>query len=90
MHTSLLLQCNYKLTVLNRIITILTHVDYSCAQNPSKLISTRGPNRSIRSTSLSQCMKINTMALDSLLQEELELKCNQYLISCFIKKRKNL
>jgi hypothetical protein len=24
MHTSLLLQCNYKLTVLNRIITILT------------------------------------------------------------------
>ena len=25
MHTSLLLQCNYKLTVLNRIITILTN-----------------------------------------------------------------
>ena len=28
MHTSLLLQCNYKLTVLNRIITILTAVSH--------------------------------------------------------------
>ena len=26
MHTSLLLQCKYKVTVLNRIITILTHL----------------------------------------------------------------
>ena len=38
MHTSLLLQCNYKLTVLNRIITILTIVNevaYSFGRIPA-------------------------------------------------------